>query len=107
MRCYACARPTPPRQRYCSRCRPYVVGRKEQLKRRSAMREAYDPASDAYRDHWSGVILDGKDRTDPFHMGFDHLYPVRTSRLVVCSELSNLMKTELGPEEFRLAVNAP
>ena len=80
------------------------MGRKEQLKRRAAMREAYDPAHDAYRDHWSGVILDGKDRTDPFHMGFDHLYPVRSSRLVVCSELSNFVKTELGPDEFRLAV---
>ena len=104
MRCYACSRPTPPRQRYCSRCRFYVVGRKEQLKRRAAMREAYDPALDAYRDHWSGVPLDGRDSTGPFRMGFDHLVPVRSSRLVVCSDLSNLMKTELGPEEFRLAV---
>ncbi len=36
--------------------------------------------------------------------GFDHMYPVRSSRLVVCSDLSNLMRTELRPEEFRLAV---
>jgi len=104
MRCYVCGRETPPRQRYCDRCRIVIVGRKEQLKRRAAMREAYDRDLDGFRDHWSGVLLDGKDRTDPFHMGFDHYYPVRTSRLVVCSELSNFMKTELGPDEFPLAV---
>ena len=72
MRCYACSRPTPPRQRYCSRCRFYVVGRKEQLKRRAAMREAYDPALDAYRDHWSGVPIIHDRVCSLEHASLDH-----------------------------------
>jgi len=81
------------------------VGRKEQLKRRAAMREAYDPALDAYRDHWSGVPLDGKDRTDPFHMGFDHMAPIRSLPLVIGSGPPDLVKARPGPKKLRLDVD--
>jgi len=69
------------------------------------MREAYDRDHDAFRDHWTGVILDGKHRADPFHLCFDHFYPVRPSRLAICLDHTNLVKAELWPEEFCLAIS--
>jgi len=100
MRCYVCDTETRPRQRYCDQCRIFFRRHRENLKRRTALREAYDRDNDAFRDHWSGVILEEKDQTDPFHLCFDHLLPTKASRLVVSSDLFNHMKYELVPDEF-------
>ena len=104
MRCYVCGKETHPRQRYCDRCRIFVTDTKEQMKRRAALREAYDQDHDGFRCHWSGILLDEIDRDGPFSLCFDHLVPVRTSKLVVSSALFNLMKCELTDEEFLLAI---
>jgi len=74
------------------------------MKRRAALREAYDEAHDGFRCYWSGVLLEERDMNDPFHLCFDHLVPVKTSVLVVCADLFNLMKKQLGPDEFRRAI---
>ena len=47
--------------------------------------------------------MNERGRSDPFHLCFDHLIPVKTSELVVSSQLFNRMKDELAPEEFPLA----
>ena len=104
MRCYVCQNETPPRQRYCDRCRLFFRGERDGMKRRAALREAYDEAHDGFRCYWSGVLLEERDMNDPFHLCFDHLVPVKTSVLVVCADLFNLMKKQLGPDEFRRAI---
>jgi len=96
--CFVCSRPST--RRYCDRCSRLLGIRHDSTKRRAALREAYDRDLDAFRCHWSRVPLDERDPRDPFHISFDHFYPVRSSRLVVSSELLNSMKFELGPEEF-------
>jgi hypothetical protein len=46
----------------------FLFHHKEAMKRREALREAYDGDTDGFRDHWSGVLLDGKDYDDPFYL---------------------------------------
>jgi hypothetical protein len=100
--CLVCSRPST--RSYCDRCSRLLGIRHDSTKRRLALREAYDRDLDAFRCHWSRVPLDERDPRDPFHISFDHFYPVRSSRLVASSELLNSMKFELGPEEFPAAV---
>jgi hypothetical protein len=104
MRCYVCGRETPPRQRYCDKCRRFIVDEHEQLKRREALRAAYDADIDGFRCHWCGAILEERDRWNPFHLCFDHVIPQRSSGLVASSMLFNSMKAEFTPDEFLLAV---
>lgn len=104
MRCCVCQKDTPPRHRYCDRCRYHLRIERELVKRRNALKEAYDRDLDAFTCHWCGVVLEERDMADPFHLCFDHITPLRSARLVVSSELLNSMKTELGPKEFPLAV---
>jgi len=104
MRCLVCSKPIPPTRHYCDRCAKYFAVRRDQLKRRAALRAAYDPDIDAFRCHWTRVPLDELDPNDPLYISFDHLEPVREATLVVTSELVNSMKFELGPKEFPLAV---
>jgi hypothetical protein len=73
------------------------------MKRRPALRMAYDRSADGFRCHWCGVLLEEEDYDDPFHLCFDHLIPEKTSELVVSSQLFNRMKDQLAPEEFPLA----
>ena len=104
MRCLVCSNPSLPGRWYCARCYPYFVNRHDNLKRRVALREAYDPDLDGFRCRYTRVPLEETDARDPFHLTVDHLVPVRSSRLVATSELLNSMKSELGPEEFPLVV---
>ncbi len=101
MRCYVCDVETPPMHRYCDRCRTFFKTRRENTKRRNALREAYDRTCDGFRCYWSGVVLDDRDSIGPFHPCFDHLTPDRTSELVMSSELFNRLKMELTPDEFK------
>ena len=103
MRCYVCGRETPPRQRYCDRCRLFFMAGYDNAKRRAALIAAYDKARDGFLCNWSGVLLEERDHADPFHLCFDHRIPVETSELVVSSELFNRMKTDLAPDEFQTA----
>ncbi len=102
MECCICEKETPPRRIYCDRCRA-LLGARDRLKRRAALRRAYDRSADAFRCHWSGVLMTEMGRSDPFHLCFDHLVPVETSELVVSSQLFNRMKDQLAPEELPLA----
>lgn len=100
MKCATCIRPAIPRSIYCPRCRELVAKKAESIKRRAALIAAYDEAFDAFRCHWSRVILVLDDTNSPFHICFDHLIPRKSSTLVASSELFNEMKSDLGPEEF-------
>ncbi len=102
MECCVCEKETPPRRIYCDRCRT-LVGNNDRTKRRPALRRAYDREVDAFRCHWSSVPMNERGRSDPFHLCFDHLVPVKTSELVVSSQLFNRMKDQLAPEELPLA----
>ena len=104
MRCRVCGRETPPGVGYCDRCREIIYGHNEHLKAREALRDAYDRTLDSFRCHYSHVPVDRSGQGNPFSLCFDHVVPVRGSRLVVSSELFNYMKNQLGPEEFPLAV---
>ena len=84
MECCICEKETPPRKRYCDRCRT-LVGSNDRTKRRAALRMAYDRSADGFRCHWCGVLLEEEDYADPFHLCFDHLIPEKTSELVVSS----------------------
>jgi hypothetical protein len=59
---------------------------------------------DAFRCNWCGAVLEDEDLASPFHLCFDHLVPDESSELVVSSELFNLMKNALAPDEFRKVV---
>ena len=48
MRCLVCSKPSLPGRWYCARCYPYFVNRHDNLKRRTALREAYDPGLDGF-----------------------------------------------------------
>jgi hypothetical protein len=104
MNCYVCGKKTLPRHRYCDRCAYHLRVERELVKRRNALKEAYDRDLDAFKCHWCDVVLEERDIDDPWHLCFDHIVPLRSSRLVVSSELLNSLKTELGPKEFPLAV---
>ena len=104
MRCRVCGRETPPWVGYCDRCREIIYGHNEHLKAREALRDAYDPTLDSFRCHYSHVPVDRSGQGNPFSLCLDHIVPVRSSSLVVSSELFNYMKNQLGPEEFPLAV---
>jgi hypothetical protein len=103
MRCYVCKREAPPPKGYCDRCHGYIRNRHDRIKRREALIAAYDEGLDGFRDLWSSVLLEERDRSSPFHLCFDHYVPVESSKLVVSSDLFNKMKTDLGPDEFRAA----
>ncbi len=104
MTCCVCRGKTRPNHRYCDRCYSFIRGDDDKLKRRAALRDAYDEDHDGFRCKWSNVLLEERDLASPFHLCFDHLYPVRTSTLVVSSELFNSMKSQLTPQEFRIAI---
>jgi hypothetical protein len=102
MRCCVCQKETPPRKRYCDRCHVHIKS-EDRAKRRAALIEAYDKGSDGFRCHWSNLLVEERDLSDPFYICFDHLIPIESSKLVVSSALFNTMKKELGPDEFPLA----
>jgi hypothetical protein len=102
--CYVCGKQTPPHDKYCGRCLALIKNKQEKLKRREAMRKAYDKEVDGFRDFWTDVVLDERDDGSPFSPCFDHYYPVRASRLVVTSELSNRLKAAFAPSEFPRAI---
>ena len=103
-RCYVCGKRIPFPRYYCVRCESFIENKNDKIERRVALRKAYDRQRDAFHCFWSGVVLEERDLDDPFHLCFDHYYPVRASKLVVSSELFNMMKCELGPDEFPLAI---
>jgi hypothetical protein len=104
--CVICSRPTvSPYIPYCTRCRDFFAPNREQMKRREALKTAYDRENDGFRCHLSGVLLEERDINDPYHLFFDHLIPVKASKLVACASVFNSMKNQLGPDEFRLAVH--
>jgi predicted nucleic acid-binding Zn ribbon protein len=103
MECCVCDKDIPPQRHYCDRCRDLLRTTKDHMKRRMALRAAYDPSIDAFRDNWSHVELEPLDRSDPFFLVFDHLVPVESSELVASSALFNRMKTDMAPDEFRTA----
>ncbi len=103
MRCCVCGKETGSQERHCDRCAS-LIQHKDRIKRRHALQKAYDSSADGFRCHWCGVLLEEEDYTDPFHLCFDHFFPVKSSELVASSEIFNKMKYELGPEEFHKAI---
>jgi len=102
--CYVCKKQTPWKDKYCARCLAFIKHKREKLKRRAAMRSAYDRDADAFRCSWTGVILEERDHEDPFFLCFDHYRPVRSSRLDVASVLTNQLKAAFSPSEFPHAI---
>jgi hypothetical protein len=69
------------------------------------MIKAYDREADAFRCFYTQVVVGEDDISDPFHFCFDHYIPVRSSHLVLTTDLVNSMKNELTEQEFRDAVD--
>jgi hypothetical protein len=104
MKCSICIHDAVLRSIYCPRCRPLVATKSESKKRAEALIEDYDESIDAFRCRWFGIVLDTNDRSGPRALCFDHLIPRKTSKLATSSMLANSMKSDLGPEEFPIAM---
>jgi len=89
---------------YCRRCRKILFSEAERTAKREALRNAYDPGADGFRCHYTGVLLDLEDTSDPWHLSFDHRLPGRKGNIAVTSVIINNMKSELSDEEFRKVV---
>jgi hypothetical protein len=89
---------------YCQRCRRILFSEAERTAKREALRKAYDAAAGGFRCHYTGVLLDLGDTSDPWHLSFDHRLPGRKGNIAVTSVIINNMKSELSDGEFRKVV---
>jgi len=104
MKCDICPHDAILRSIYCPRCRPLVATKAESKKRAAALIQDYDGQIDGFRCRWTKLVLDTNDRYGPLSLCFDHIIPRKSSALATSSILANSMKSDLGPEEFPLAI---
>jgi len=65
---------------------------------------AYDPVSDTFLCHYTGLPVDLKDPGSPWYLNYDHVIPGDENRLVVAANFVNVMKSELSEDEFRAVI---
>jgi len=104
MKCTICPHDAILRSIYCSRCRPLVATKAESKKRAAALIEDFDLLIDNFRCRWTKLELDLTTCNRPLSPCFDHIIPRKSSALATSSMLANSMKSDLGPEEFPVAI---
>jgi len=89
---------------FCYRCAKLMKREHGNIFRRNALIQAYDKEADAFRCHYTGVIVDLEDFKNPWHISFDHRIPGRPETEVVAVGIVNNMKSALCEEEFLIIV---
>jgi len=98
--CVVCGNTTVEYSIYCPRCRWYVNWHGHGMPRYAkALREAYDAKADGFRCQYTGVLLD-PEMGRPWSLNFDHVVPGDDSEFAVAAWWVNLVKTDLGVDEF-------
>jgi hypothetical protein len=111
--CQVCSNPRHTLATLCTRCKKIRDridtrarrrgSRVDKAARTRALRKAWDPDAEAFRCHYSGVLLDA-DHRSPWHVTFDHRTPRTESDVVLCAALINDMKSDLTEAEFRKVI---
>ncbi|MBM4248112.1 MAG: hypothetical protein FJ149_01480 [Euryarchaeota archaeon] len=102
--CPICEKPPVPNTLYCARCHKMADAPDFSMVKLQALKEAYDPATDSFRCHYTGVAVDIQNLGRPWDLTYDHPMPGDGSRLVVAAYWVNVMKTQLSEDEFRAVV---
>ena len=103
-KCPICEKPPVPHTLYCARCHRFADAPDFSMVKLQALKEAYDPVSDTFICHYTGVPVDLKDPGSPWYLNYDHVIPGDESRLVVAANFVNVMKSELSEDEFRAVI---
>jgi len=90
--------------RYCARCFRLQELRGERVAARKALKRAWDAKAGGFRCHYTGIILEEKDRKSPWYISFDHPTPGKKGAVVVTAIFVNLMKTDMSEKEFRAMI---
>ncbi len=86
---------------YCSRCRGLIIfDSDEHIPHADALRRAWDPVWGGFVCHYTGLVLDDRDRKSPWYIHFDHRIPGDRNMVVVAAAWVNAMKTALSEDEF-------
>ena len=103
-KCLLCEKPPVPHTLYCARCHKMADAPDFSMVMLQALKEAYDPATDSFLCHYTGVAVDLENLGRPWDLTYDHPTPGDGSRLVVAAYWVNVMKTQLSEDEFRAVI---